>query len=125
MQRLESYLSCQQLPPLAAVLAAGAALGIRVNSRDRAQAARVWAALKAGREAEPPLYDPTMVADLPEVAQRYFALAIEPGTPLQRMVRLEMEGSFIMNGTPMPMTARQILAPPAQGLSGRPRWDRG
>lgn len=101
---------------LAALLIAAAALGLLVNSRDRAQAARVWAALEAARETEPPLYDPAMVADLPEVAQRYFARAIEPGTPLHRMVRLEMEGSFIMNDNPMPMAARQILAPPAQGF---------
>ncbi|MFN4098453.1 MAG: DUF6544 family protein [Pararhodobacter sp.] len=101
---------------LAAVLIAAAAFGLWVNSRDRAQAARVWAALEAVREADPPLYDPAMTAGLPEIAQRYFARAIEPGTPLHRSVRLEMEGSFIMNGTPMPMTARQILAPPAQGF---------
>ena len=101
---------------LVALLIAATALGLWVNSRDRAQAARVWAALEAGREAEPPRYDPAMVADLPEVAQRYFARAIEPGTPLHRMVRLEMEGSFIMNGNELPMTARQILAPPAQGF---------
>lgn len=101
---------------LAALMLAAIALGLWVHSRDRAQAARVWAALESAREADPQPYDPTMVADLPEIAQRYFARAIEPGTPLHRMVRLEMEGSFIMNGNPMPMTARQILAPPAQGF---------
>ncbi|MCC5983542.1 MAG: hypothetical protein JJU42_04160 [Rhodobacteraceae bacterium] len=101
----------------AAVLIAAVALGLWVHSRDRAQAARVWAALEAAREADPPRFDPAMTADLPEVAQRYFARAIEPGTPLHRSVRLEMEGSFILNGNPMPMTARQILAPPAQGFN--------
>ncbi|MCC5993477.1 MAG: hypothetical protein JJT99_13255 [Rhodobacteraceae bacterium] len=101
---------------LATLLIAAVALGLWVNSRDRAQAARVWAALEAARETDPPRFDPAMVADLPEVAQRYFARAIEPGTPLHRVVRLQMEGSFIMNGSPLPMTARQILAPPAQGF---------
>lgn len=101
---------------LAGLPIGAAALGLWVNSRDRAQAARVWAALEAAREAEPLRFDPAMVADLPEVAQRYFARAIDPGTPLHRMVRLQMEGSFIMNGNPMPMTARQILAPPARGF---------
>lgn len=101
---------------LAAFLAAAAALGLWVNSRDRAQAARVWAALEAARDTEPPRYDPAMVAHLPEVAQRYFTRAIDPGTPLHRMVRLQMEGNFILNGNPMPMTARQILAPPALGF---------
>jgi len=98
------------------LLLAGIALGLWAHSRDQAQMRTVWAALEAARETDPPRYDPAMVADLPEVAQRYFARAIEPGTPLHRVVRLEMEGSFIMNGNPMPMAARQILAPPAQGF---------
>jgi hypothetical protein len=101
---------------LLALILAAAALGAWVNGRDRAQARAVWAALEAARETAPPSYDPAMVADLPEVAQRYFARAIAPGTPLHRTVRLEMEGSFIMNGNAMPMTARQFLAPPARGF---------
>ena len=101
---------------LAALLIAAVVLGLWVHSRDRAQAARVWAALEAAREADPPRYDPAMTAGLPEVAQRYFARAIEPGTPLHPSVRLQMEGSFIMNGNPMPMTARQVLAPPDRGF---------
>jgi len=101
---------------LATLLIAAIALGLWVHSRDRAQAARVWAVLEGAREADPTRYDPAMVADLPEIARRYFARAIEPGTPLHRMVRLEMQGSFIMNGNPLPMTARQVLAPPAQGF---------
>ena len=101
---------------VAALLIAAAAVGLWVHSRDKAQAARVWAALEAAREADPPRFDPAMLADLPEVAQRYFARAIAPGTPLHRTVRLEMEGSFIMNGTAMPMAARQILAPPGRGF---------
>jgi hypothetical protein len=99
-----------------ALLIAAVALGLWVHSRDQSQMRVVWAALEAAREADPPRYDPTMTTDLPEVAQRYFARAIEPGTPLHRVVRLQMEGSFIMSGNPMPMTARQILAPPAQGF---------
>ncbi len=101
---------------LAALLIAAIALGLWVHSRDRAQAAPVWAALEAAREVEPPRYDPAMVADLPEIAQRYFVRTVEPSTPLHRMVRLEMEGSFIMNGNAMPMRARQNLAPPALGF---------
>jgi len=101
---------------LTLLLLAGAGLGLWVHSRDQAQARAVWAALEAAREADPPRYDPAMVADLPEVAQRYFFRTIEPGTPLHRVVRLEMEGSFIMNGNPLSMTARQMLAPPARGF---------
>jgi hypothetical protein len=101
---------------LAAILIVAAAFGVWAHSRDRAQARAVWGALEAGREAAPPVYDPAMVAGLPEIVQRYFARAIEPGTPLRRIVRLGMEGTFILNGNEMPMTARQILAPPAQGF---------
>ncbi len=104
------------LSALALCLVVGIALGLWVHARDRAQAARVWTALERAIEADPPRYDPAMVAQLPEVAQRYFARAIAPGTPLHRTVRLEMAGSFILNGTEMPMRARQILAPPAQGF---------
>ena len=101
---------------VATVLVAAVALGLWVQSRDSAQAARVWDALEAARAVDPPRYDPAMLADLPEVAQRYFARAIEPGTPLHRVVRLQMTGSFIMNGNAMPMEARQILAPPTRGF---------
>jgi hypothetical protein len=97
-------------------LAGAAALGLWVRGRDVAQRDRVWAALLAGREAQPPVYDPAMVAGLPPVAQRYFARAIRPGTPLHRMVRLEMSGTFTLNGKAMPMQARQILAPPGRGF---------
>ena len=101
---------------LTIILVAAVALGLWSHSRDRAQAARVWASLEATRETDPPRYDLSMVEGLPEIAQRYFAQAIEPGTPLHRLVRLEMEGSFIINGNAMPMEARQILAPPARGF---------
>ena len=101
---------------VAALLLAAMALGLWVHSRDRAQARAAWVTLEAVRETDPPRYDPAMVADLPEVAQRFFARVIDPGTPLHRVVQLEMAGSFIMNANAMPMTARQILAPPAQGF---------
>ncbi len=101
---------------LAVLLTAAAALALWTHARDQARMASVWAALDSARDPDPPRYDPAMVADLPEVAQRYFAQAIEPGTPLHRVVRLEMEGTFILNGTELPMVARQVLAPPALGF---------
>lgn len=104
---------------LLALVLVALAVGAFVHSRDRAQARAVWTALEAAAEPGPPLYDPAMIEGLPEIAQRYFARAIAPGTPLHRTVRLEMEGSFIMNGNAMPMRARQILAPPAHGFV----WD--
>lgn len=91
-------------------------LALWAHANDRAQASRVWDTLAAAREVDPPRYDPALVAEMPEIAQRYFNRAIEPGTLLHRVVQLEMSGSFILNGNEMPMTARQILAPPADGL---------
>lgn len=102
-----------------ALAALGVVIGLWVHSRDQAEMRAVWASLESARKADPPRFDPAEIADLPEVAQRYLSRAIAPGTPLHRVVRLEMEGSFIMNGNAMPMTARQILAPPAQGFVWR------
>ena len=113
------------LPALAILLLGAVALGLWGHARDRAQARAVWQALEAARESAPPPYDPAMVAGLPEVAQRYFARAIEPGTPLHRTVRLEMEGTFVLNGTEMPMVARQILGPPAHGFVWQAEIGRG
>lgn len=61
-------------------------------------------------------FSPAMVADMPEIARRYFAHAIAPGTKLFGVVELEMSGAFVL-GTPpkartFAMVARQILAPP-------------
>ncbi|WP_019612009.1 DUF6544 family protein [Thioalkalivibrio sp. AKL7] len=89
----------------------GSAMGLWTSARDARNTQVVWDALLDQREPRPASYDPDMVADLPEIAQRYFASAIAPGTPLHRAVRLEMEGSLILNGRELPMQADQILAP--------------
>ena len=64
----------------------------------------------------PNIFVAGMVADLPEPARRYFAYAIQPGTPLRPVVEIQMTGQFSL-GTKddpryRPMEARQILATP-------------
>lgn len=58
-------------------------------------------------------FDPKMLADQPEVAQRYFRHAIAPGTPLYSSVELEMEGTFLLGDKEKhqayAMSARQVL----------------
>jgi hypothetical protein len=53
---------------------------------------------------------------MPEVARRYFTHAIAPGTPLRTVVRLGMEGTFLLGdktkSQSYSMSATQVLAPP-------------
>lgn len=101
---------------VAAGLGAAALAARWHHTRDEAATEAVWHRLAEAGEQGPKLYDPAMIAFLPPVAQRYFARAIAPGTPLHRKVRLEMSGQFVMNGKALPMRACQILAPPAEGF---------
>lgn len=71
-----------------------------------------------------PAFSLEMVAGLPEPARRFFAFAIEEGTPLATLVELEMRGEIGL-GTQdepryQPMRATQVLAPP-HGLVWRLR----
>ncbi len=62
------------------------------------------------------IYSAAFVADLPEPAQRFFNYTIEPGTPLHRVVEVDMEGELSLgskdNPDYAPMLARQLIAPP-------------
>ncbi len=75
-----------------------------------------WARLAASQRTSPAVYDPVMVADLPEPAQRFFSFAIKPGTPLLTVAEIDMAGEFSLgtrdNPNYQPMDARQILAAP-------------
>lgn len=112
---------------IGAVAAVGTAMaaGFALHRGDVAHADRVWARLAAAREARPPRFDPAMLAGTPAVAQRYFARAIAPGAPLHRVVRLEMAGTFTMNGRALPMQAHQILVPPGRGFVWKARIGSG
>ena len=67
-------------------------------------------------EEEPKVYDASLVAGLPEPAQRYFNYVIQPGTRLYRVVELSMTGELGLGTKDSPryqqMSARQVLAPP-------------
>ena len=94
------------------VLIALSALRLLDLRADRAE----WDRLAALQPSSPALFDPEMVADLPEPARRYFAYTIQPGTPLLPVAIIEMTGEFSL-GTKddpryQPMEARQILAVP-------------
>lgn len=79
---------------------------------DRAEIAR----LIALQPKSPRVFDPAMVADLPDPARRYFEYTIQTGTPLFTVADIEMTGQFSLGTqtTPnyMAMTARQVLAMP-------------
>lgn len=64
-----------------------------------------------GATADPAVFDPDMLADLPEPARRWLAHAIVPGTPLWETVELSMRG-HIKIGQWRPFTATQVIAPP-------------
>jgi D-alanyl-D-alanine carboxypeptidase len=75
-----------------------------------------WKRLAALQPQNPGIYDPVMVADLPEPARRFFNFAISPGTPLLTVAEIDMGGEFSLgtrdNPNYQPMDARQILAAP-------------
>lgn len=73
-------------------------------------------ALIASQPTNRQVFEPTVIADLPEPARRFLSFAIAPGTPLYHGVDLQMEGR-ISNGTGaepgwMDMEARQVMALP-------------
>lgn len=73
-----------------------------------------WARLAASQPTTLAVYDPVMVANLPEPAQRFFNFSITPGTPLLTVAEIDMGGEFNLgtrdNPNYQPMDARQILA---------------
>lgn len=76
----------------------------------------VWKSLTSQVNAQPLLFDPSMVADLPEPARRFFNAVIEPGTPIRTVAEVTMHGEFSLgtkeNHSYLPMQACQLLAPP-------------
>ncbi|MCC5826537.1 DUF6544 family protein [Alkalimonas sp.] len=91
-----------------------ALLGLRLwdERADRIE----WALLATAQPTRCAAYDPGMVANLPEPAQRFFNFAIIPGTPLLTVAEIDMGGEFSLgnrdNPNYQPMFASQILAAP-------------
>ena len=75
-----------------------------------------WERLKRFQPNSPLKYDPKIVANLPEPAQRFFNFAIAPGTPLLPVAEIHMGGQFSLGTRDDPnyqtMDAHQILASP-------------
>jgi hypothetical protein len=100
------------------LIVAAVATGYLLYRTASAAADVAFADLEARAKPANERFDPAGLANLPEIARRYFAHAIVPGTPLRTVVRLEMEGRFLLGDTKQyqtySMRARQILAPLAE-----------
>lgn len=76
----------------------------------------VWARLTSHQPSTPGTFDPAMIVDLPEPAQRFFRFAIRPGTPLYTVAEISMKGQLSLGDEADPnylcMRAEQILAAP-------------
>jgi hypothetical protein len=88
----------------------------------------VWRRLAAMPPRLPALFDPALLADLPEPARRYFRFVIAPGTRLSTVSEVDMEGELSLgsadNPRYQPMGARQMLCPP-HGLVWRVKVGQG
>ncbi|MCU1693410.1 MAG: hypothetical protein JWM64_2501 [Frankiales bacterium] len=70
---------------------------------------QTWAEL-AAPTVDPVLFDPSLVAALPEPARRWLTHAIAPGTPLWQSVEVCMAGEIRL-GSWYPFTAVQVVSP--------------
>jgi hypothetical protein len=104
--------------PVAAVFIVLVVLLLLAGRRalDRRADDRTWKALVQGAGPAQLVFDPTMIEDLPDPAQRYFLYSIRVGAPLYRVVEIEMTGELGLGSKDQPkyrpMSAHQILAPP-------------
>ena len=83
---------------------------------DNIYARRAWRLLAAEARTQHKRFDVSMLAGLPEPAQRYFLFTIAPGAPLYRVAEISMSGQLGLGKQSNPryqsMHAKQILAPP-------------
>ncbi len=115
--------------PLFLSVAAGSLVLLLWRWTDNISARRTWRSLAAEARSEHKCFDVSMLAGLPEPAQRYFLFTIAPGAPLYRVAEISMSGQLGLGNQSSPryrsMHAKQILAPPKGllwQLSCGPPW---
>lgn len=101
---------------IAGVLALALVVLAMWRASDVLAASAAWARLAGTAGQGDRVFDPAMVAELPEPARRYFAFTIAPGTPIRTVAEIRMTGELGMGGKDDPrygkMSAHQLLAPP-------------
>lgn len=85
------------------------------NLLDKAELHQITQDLDTPVRQDVETYDPALVSDLPEAAQRYFNFSLQPGAKLYRNVRLEMHGELGLGDKAQPnyfpFTATQFIVP--------------
>jgi hypothetical protein len=99
------------------LLVGGAAAAALLSARnERSAAERAAAEVLSRSVADGRTFDMSMLEGQPEIARRYFAHAIAPGTPLRLAAELEMNGTFLLGSKSKfqtyEMNAHQVLRPP-------------
>lgn len=101
---------------LTLALLLAAAVQLHRWSSDQAEARRAREELWATSVALPQRYEPSLVADLPEPARRFFNFAIAPGSSLSSVAEIRMQGELSLHTKQdpkyQPMRAEQVLAAP-------------
>ncbi|WP_424983272.1 DUF6544 family protein [Maritalea sp. S77] len=107
-------LSYLWLLPLTVLFVAALAFYAR-NIADKWQVAQLTAHIAESPVSAADVYDPHMVADLPEAAQRYFNFSLRTGAPLKQNLRLTMEGQLGLGNAEhpnyFPFGATQTIVP--------------
>lgn len=96
-----------------AVFAVTALIFVRLG--DARTERRAWVQLQDVDAPDGSVFDPEMVADLPEPVRRFFLFAIRPGARIYRVSEIEMHGQIGLGTKSDPryqaMLARELLAP--------------
>jgi hypothetical protein len=99
------------------LLPIGVLLGLQAwRWTDNRRATRAWERLARKQQGSSGIFDPSLVATLPEPARRYFLFTIRAGAPIRTVAEIHMGGEIGL-GTKddpnyRPIRAEQILAPP-------------